>query len=645
MKGKARDAGRLGMRSETFHLAAATTPDELLALVDELNARTDVHGILPQLPLPPQIDPDAVFERLRPEKDVDGLTPTNIGRLTLGRPRLVPCTPRGVLALIDEAGVEIQGSEAVVVGRSILVGKPTALLLLQRHATVTLCHSRTRDLGAETRRADILVAAVGQARMIRRGDGEARRRRDRRGRQPRGRRARRGRGLRRGARGRGRHHPDARRDRADDPRDADGEHARRGAVAARGAGVTYAEALRFLEDLIRPERPRRPYTDVKLARMRDLLARIGDPQAHLRAVLIAGTKGKGSTAVMVSEILRSAGLRVGLAVKPHLVDYRERIQVDGQMIPEDDLASLVEAVRPAVEAGNAGPWGLATYVEVTVAMAFWYFVRRQVDVAVVEVGIGGRLDATNTLDPVVSVITPISYDHTELLGTTLEAIAGEKAGIIRPGGRVVSAPQPPAADRVITAAAAAAGARLVRVGHDVAVRLEEASLSGVHAVIDGTGGRYDVRIPLIGRHQAQNAATAIAAVEALGDLGVPVPPEVVCAALGAVRWPARVELVSTRPYTIIDAGHNPASMTGAARHAARAARGAASGAPVRDAGDQGLPGRDRADRPPGAPGRYDAAGQPPRAHGGPAGRRGPAPHAERRGDRGPGAWRSPRRGA
>jgi len=325
--------------------------------------------------------------------------------------------------------------------------------------------------------------------------------------------------------------------------------------------VTYAEALRFLEDLIRPERPRRPYTDVKLARMRDLLARIGDPQAHLRAVLIAGTKGKGSTAVMVSEILRSAGLRVGLAVKPHLVDYRERIQVDGQMIPEEDLASLVEAVRPAVEAGNAGPWGLATYVEVTVAMAFWYFVRRQVDVAVVEVGIGGRLDATNTLDPVVSVITPISYDHTELLGTTLEAIAGEKAGIIRPGGRVVSAPQPPAADRVITAAAAAAGARLVRVGHDVAVRLEEASLSGVHAVIDGTGGRYDVRIPLIGRHQAQNAATAIAAVEALGDLGVPVPPEVVCAALGAVRWPARVELVSTRPYTIIDAGHNPASMT------------------------------------------------------------------------------------
>ncbi|HLN12425.1 MAG TPA: folylpolyglutamate synthase/dihydrofolate synthase family protein [bacterium] len=324
--------------------------------------------------------------------------------------------------------------------------------------------------------------------------------------------------------------------------------------------MTYAEAQRWLEDLIHPERPRRPYTDVKLARMRDLLARIGDPQTQLRAVLIAGTKGKGSTAVMVSEILRAAGLRVGLAVKPHLVDYRERIQVDGQMIPEDDLVSLVDAVRPAVDAASAGPWGLATYVEVTVAMAFLYFVRRQVDIAVVEVGIGGRLDATNTLDPVVSVITPISYDHTELLGTTLEAIAGEKAGIIRPGGRVVSAPQPPEADRVITAAAQAAGARLVRVGRDVPVRLEEASLSGVHAVIDGEGGRYDVRVPLVGRHQAQNAATAIAAVEALGGVGIRVPRDTVRAALGAVRWPARLEVVDTRPYTIVDAGHNPASM-------------------------------------------------------------------------------------
>ncbi len=168
VESKGRAAGRAGIRSETFHLAADTPAAELLALVAELNARGDVHGILPQLPLPPQIDPDAVFARLNPDKDVDGLTPVNVGRLALGRPRLVPCTPLGILALIDEAGVDVAGAEAVVVGRSNIVGKPTALLLLARHATVTLCHSRTADLGGHTRRADILVSAVGRPRIIRR---------------------------------------------------------------------------------------------------------------------------------------------------------------------------------------------------------------------------------------------------------------------------------------------------------------------------------------------------------------------------------------------------------------------------------------------------------------------------------------------
>lgn len=168
VESKARACGQVGMRSETFHLAAETSAAELLALIDELNARRDVHGILPQLPLPSQIDPGAVFVRLHPDKDVDGLTPANMGRLVLGDPRLVPCTPGGILVLIDEAGVDIAGSEAVVVGRSSIVGKPTALLLLARHATVTLCHSRTADLAGHIRRADILVSAVGRPQTIRR---------------------------------------------------------------------------------------------------------------------------------------------------------------------------------------------------------------------------------------------------------------------------------------------------------------------------------------------------------------------------------------------------------------------------------------------------------------------------------------------
>jgi len=325
--------------------------------------------------------------------------------------------------------------------------------------------------------------------------------------------------------------------------------------------VTYEEALRYVEGLITPDRPRRPYTEVKLGRMRDLLARLGDPQERLRAVLIAGTKGKGSAAIMIAEILRRAGYRVGLAVKPHLVDYRERIQVDGHMIGKAELAALVSEIRPAVEAAGTEPWGLATYVEATVAMAFMHFVRQEVDVAVVEVGIGGRLDATNTLEPVVSVITPISYDHTDVLGTTLPAITREKAGIIRPHGRVVSAPQPDEAGAVIAETCAAQGARLVLVGRDVRATLHEASLHGVHVAIDGLRGRYDVRVPLLGRHQAQNAATAVAAVELLAETGIAAGADAIRSGLRALRWPARVELVDTRPYTIVDAGHNPASMT------------------------------------------------------------------------------------
>jgi methylenetetrahydrofolate dehydrogenase (NADP+) / methenyltetrahydrofolate cyclohydrolase len=164
---KAKASGRVGMRSETFELPADVPAGEYLALIETLNRRADVHGILPQMPLPPQISADVVFAHLNPDKDVDGLTPVNMGRLALGRPGIVPCTPLGVLALIDAAGVSPAGREAVVVGRSNIVGKPTALLLLARHATVTMCHSRTADLAAHTRRADILVSAVGHPHLIR----------------------------------------------------------------------------------------------------------------------------------------------------------------------------------------------------------------------------------------------------------------------------------------------------------------------------------------------------------------------------------------------------------------------------------------------------------------------------------------------
>lgn len=323
--------------------------------------------------------------------------------------------------------------------------------------------------------------------------------------------------------------------------------------------MTYPQALEYLESLINPPgHPRRPYHEVKLSRMRALLDRLGAPEAGLRGVLVAGTKGKGSTAAMLAGILGAAGLRVGLTVKPHLVDYRERIQVGGRMITKSDLIRLVEAIEPAVEAGRADPWGPATYVEATVAMALLAFRRARVDAAVVEVGIGGRLDATNTTDPAVSVITPISYDHTELLGRTLTEIAREKAGIVRPGRPLVSAPQMPEAQTVVEEAARAAGAPLALAGREIGYHVAASSLDGVQARIRGRRGEYEVAIPLLGRHQAVNAAVAVGAAEAL--LGLSLPPAAVRTGVAGVRWPARIELVARRPYTIIDVGHNPASM-------------------------------------------------------------------------------------
>ncbi len=324
--------------------------------------------------------------------------------------------------------------------------------------------------------------------------------------------------------------------------------------------MTYAEALRFLDSLIRGDLPRQPYREVKLARMSHLLGLLGDPHRRLKTVLVGGTKGKGSTAVMITGILRAQGLKVGLTVKPHLVDYRERIQVAGRKIPRQDLAALVDQVRPAVEAGRAVAWGPPTYVETTVAMAFLYFAQQQVDLAVVEVGIGGRLDATNVLEPLVSVLTPISYDHTEILGNTLCEIATEKAGIIRPGGRVAAAPQPDEALRTIVRVCEAKQARVVLVGRDVEARIEATSLAGVRATVRGLRATYPVRLPLLGRHQATNAATAIAAVELLADHAIPVSADAVRRGLATVRWPARIELIDARPHTIVDAGHNPASM-------------------------------------------------------------------------------------
>ncbi|HUF39440.1 MAG TPA: folylpolyglutamate synthase/dihydrofolate synthase family protein [Anaerolineales bacterium] len=289
-----------------------------------------------------------------------------------------------------------------------------------------------------------------------------------------------------------------------------------------------------------------------LRRMFALLERLGNPQDSFRSIHIAGTKGKGSTAAFCSSALTAAGHRTGLYTSPHLEDFTERIRVDGEPISEDALTELVEAVKPHVAAVPA----ISTF-EITTALAFMHFARMDADAAVVEVGLGGRLDATNVVTPLVSVITSISYDHTQILGETLGEIAGEKAGIIKPGVPVVSAPQKPEALGAIRKAADAAGARLFVAGEDYMFSPDGHSLDGQDMrVWDEMGHTIRLRIPLLGRHQVENAAVAWAALRKAADAGLPVSGEAVATGFWTVRWPGRFEILRRSPFVVLDAAHN-----------------------------------------------------------------------------------------
>src|SRR5690606_37480925 len=248
---------------------------------------------------------------------------------------------------------------------------------------------------------------------------------------------------------------------------------------------------------------------VGLQRTKWLLEALGNPEERFTAVHIAGTKGKGSTGACVAAILRAAGKRTGLYSSPHLHTFRERVQIDGEPITPEDFAALTaELAAVNSRLAEARPdWGEATAFEVSTALAFLAFARAGVEVGVVEVGLGGRLDATNVVTPAVAVITPISYDHTAILGDTLDAIATEKGGIIKPGRPVVIGPQPPEALATLERIAAEQGSPVYRAGRDW-------HATGTDTAFDLTGpwGTIrDLHVALRGRHQVENAATAVAA--------------------------------------------------------------------------------------------------------------------------------------
>jgi len=325
--------------------------------------------------------------------------------------------------------------------------------------------------------------------------------------------------------------------------------------------ATYREALDYLfhfTDYERMHRVKKATSLFGLSRMNELLEWCGNPHLKLRAVHIAGTKGKGSTAAMIASILRQTGRKVGLYTSPHLTDIRERIDVNGMWIPEADVTRILNRLHPyLVVAERGGDTYAPTFFETFTVISFLYFLEQQVDVAVVEVGLGGRLDATNVLRPEVCAITPISRDHTEKLGDEIAEIAWEKAGIIKSGVPVVSGVQQPEALEVIRARCAELGSPLHAVGADIAMGPERNGTFAVRTWRRAIGG---LTVPLVGRHQQENAATAIGIAEVLAERGLDVSDECVRRGLAEVHWPGRIQTVATEPEIIVDGAHNPASI-------------------------------------------------------------------------------------
>jgi dihydrofolate synthase/folylpolyglutamate synthase len=295
--------------------------------------------------------------------------------------------------------------------------------------------------------------------------------------------------------------------------------------------------------------------------MEKLLQPLGNPHMGTRTVHIAGTKGKGSTAAMIAQALIASGYKTGLFTSPHLHTIRERVRVDGHLIPESDFAAITTELQPIVDRVNQeAAFGQLTTFEILTALVFVYFKKNHVDFQVLEVGLGGRLDATNVVKGDVCVITSLSLDHTEILGNTVAKVATEKAGIIKPGCIVVSSPQAKEAAEVIERTCQRQRATLIQAGKDVTWHRTGGDLKHQSLTVLGKNGKYELTIPLIGPHQLENAATAVAVLEALTDLGTSITPASIAKGFSQVSWPGRLQILQRKPTIVVDGAHNAHSM-------------------------------------------------------------------------------------
>jgi dihydrofolate synthase/folylpolyglutamate synthase len=329
---------------------------------------------------------------------------------------------------------------------------------------------------------------------------------------------------------------------------------------------SYEQAVEYLFNRINFERlsgHQYSTNDFKLDRMRELLRRLGDPQKTLPVVHIAGTKGKGSTAATTAAILSAAGIRVGLFTSPHISAFEERIAVNDACPTAEELVDLVRQIALVVSELDKLPGHMSpTYFEIATAMAWLFFREQRAEMAVLEVGMGGRLDSTNVCCPAVSIITTISRDHTKQLGSRIDQIAREKAGIIKPGVPVVSGVGHESARGVILETSRKLGSRVFELGHDFHYHYHPARIGGgwiTEATVDIQLPRQTwrgLKLPLLGEHQARNLALAAQACELLTESGWTIPSSAISEGLAGLRWPGRIEVLGVSPTVIVDAAHN-----------------------------------------------------------------------------------------
>jgi len=328
--------------------------------------------------------------------------------------------------------------------------------------------------------------------------------------------------------------------------------------------LNYSQAEEYLNSFINYEQiPGISYVqpDYSLKHVEELLNRMDNPQLAAKTIHIAGTKGKGSISAMIAQVLSSSGYKTGLYTSPHFHTLRERISIDGSLISEAEFAAAMAEIKPFIESMRKDTaFRQLTYFEVLTALAFAYFKKKQVGFQVLEVGLGGRLDATNVAKPVICIIAPISLDHTQILGNSLEEIAREKAGIVKSGCWVVISPQPEEADSVIADICREKKAKVVQVGKDITWHKIGGDLRHQSLVIESRTSKYQVSIPLLGDFQLENAATAVTALEILASEGFAISTADIAKGLAQVKWPGRLQILQQHPTVLIDGAHNVASI-------------------------------------------------------------------------------------